>query len=133
VAYDQWTQFDQFPRFMEGVERVAVQPDGTLEWTAVIDGQHRRWWARIVELLPDRLVAWRSDGGVLDGSAEFIPGRPGQCRIVVDLERRQAADPEDLGARLEADLARFKTFIEGRHGATGSWRREFHEGSVGKP
>jgi uncharacterized membrane protein len=132
TAYDQWTQMDQFPRFMEGVERVAVRPDGTLEWTAIIHGERRWWRAKLVELVPDRLVSWRSVGGVLDGAAEFTHGRwAGHCRVVVQIDRPEGADPATMGRQLERDLVRFRSFIEGRHGPTGAWRRELHDDGMG--
>ena len=61
VAYDQWTQFEEFPQFMEGVKRIVQKDDKTLEWTAEIAGKEKVWTAEIVEQTPDQRVAWRSD------------------------------------------------------------------------
>ncbi|HEU4572779.1 MAG TPA: SRPBCC family protein, partial [Candidatus Limnocylindrales bacterium] len=63
TAYDQWTQFEDFPRFMEGVERVVQLDDTTLEWTADINGQKRTWRAKITEQEPDQRIAWTSIEG----------------------------------------------------------------------
>ena len=63
IAYDQWTQFETFPRFMDGVKRVQQLDDTTLEWTAEINGIERSWRADITEQAPDRVIAWRSTSG----------------------------------------------------------------------
>src|SRR5256885_14299891 len=91
VAYDQWTQFEEFPRFMEGVERVVQKNDRVLEWTAEIAGQKRSWEAEITEQLPDRRIAWRSTSGARnDGVVTFQPIDPDRTKITLALD----VDPE---------------------------------------
>ena len=76
VAYDQWTQFEEFPQFMEGVKRIVQKDDKTLEWTAEIAGKEKVWTAEIVEQTPDQRVAWRSTSGAPNsGVVTFQPSR----------------------------------------------------------
>jgi uncharacterized membrane protein len=134
IAYDQWTQFEAFPRFMEGVERVVQLDDQTLEWTASIAGQQRSWKAKIVDQTPDTRVAWKSiDGTENAGAVLFEPLGPDQTRITLRID----ADPEGpvekvgdalgfLERRVDGDLKRFKEFIESERAPTGAWRGEIH-------
>ena len=138
VAYDQWTQFEAFPQFMDGVERVVQKDDKTLEWHAVVGGQEKHWDAEIVEQTPDQRVAWRSTSGATNaGVVTFQPTGPNTTRVTLQLE----ADPEGpvesagdamgfLDRRVTGDLERFKEFVEGRGVATGAWRGEIHGGEV---
>src|ERR671924_218966 len=85
TAYNQWTQFEEFPRFMEGVEEVRQLDDTRLHWKAEIGGQTREWEAKIVEQEPDRVVAWRSDQGVtLSGRVTFKEFAPDRTRIILE-------------------------------------------------
>ena len=134
TAYDQWTQFEAFPQFMEGVESVVQQDDRTLRWTAVIAGQRKTWTAQITDQTPDTRVAWKSiDGAENAGAVLFEPLGDRRVRITLKLD----ADPEGLvetvGAnlgflerRVKGDLERFKKFIESRGTETGAWRGEVH-------
>ncbi len=134
TAYDQWTQFESFPQFMEGVESVVQEDDRTLHWTAVIAGQRKTWTARITDQTPDTRVAWRSvDGAENAGAVLFTPLGDRRTRIELKLD----ADPEGLietaGAnlgflerRVKGDLERFKKFIEASGRQTGAWRGEIH-------
>lgn len=138
VAYDQWTQFEMFPQFMEGVERVTQKDDKTLEWHATIAGQDKHWTAEIVEQTPDQRVAWRSTSGAANaGVVSFASNGPDSTRVTLRLE----ADPEGpiesagdalgfLDRRVKGDLDRFKEFVEGRGVATGAWRGEIRGGEV---
>jgi uncharacterized membrane protein len=138
VAYDQWTQFEAFPQFMDGVERVVQKDDKTLEWHAVVGGQEKHWEAEIVEQTPDQRVAWRSTSGATNaGVVTFQSTGPNTTRVTLQLE----ADPEGpvesagdamgfLDRRVTGDLERFKEFVEGRGVATGAWRGEIHGGEV---
>jgi len=138
VAYDQWTQFEQFPRFMEGVERVIQLDDKTLDWTATIAGKVKHWRAKITLQEPDRVVAWRSvDGARNDGSVRFESIDAGRTRIVLDLEVDPDGPLETAGdalgfvsRRAKGDMERFKAFIEARGQETGAWRGEVHPGGV---
>ena len=140
-AYAQWTQFESFPEFMEGVDRVVQLDDRTLEWTATVAGREKRWTAEIVDQTPDERIAWRStEGAQNDGAVLFAPAgdRSTEIRLVVD------ADPEGiieeagdrlgvLDRRVGGDLERFKAFIEGRDGPTGLWDGEIHGDEVLPP
>jgi uncharacterized membrane protein len=137
-VYAQWTQFEEFPRFMDGVDRVVQLDDQTLEWTATVAGREKRWTARIVDQTPDERIAWRGlDGAQNDGAVLFTPVDAGttEIRLVVD------ADPEGvieeagdrlgfLDRRVSGDLDRFKAFIEERDRPTGSWDGEIHGDEV---
>ena len=136
VAYDQWTQFETFPRFMSGVDRVVQIDDNTLEWTATIAGVTKHWRADIVEQRPDELVAWRStEGARNDGEVRFETLGPDRVKVRVQLDVEpeglveRAADA--LGVverRVRGDLERFRDFVENRGQPTGGWRGEI-EGS----
>jgi carbon monoxide dehydrogenase subunit G len=130
VAYNQWTQFEDFPHFMEGVERVEQLDDRTLEWTASIGGQTRSWQARIVDQVPDERIAWVSTSGAQnDGIVTFLPLDADRTRVNLAIEVRPEGPVENIGAavgliadRVGGDLARFRDFIERRGVETGAWR-----------
>jgi uncharacterized membrane protein len=133
TAYNQWTQFEEFPRFMEGVERVVQRSDVYAEWTAEIGGERRTWVVRITEQDPDRSIGWASTEGdvKVDGVVLFEPLGDDRTALTlrIDFEPDDATDraADALGAverRVRGDLERFKTFIEERREATGAWRGE---------
>ena len=138
AVYDQWTQFEQFPEFMEGVERVIQLDDKTLDWTATVAGKVKHWRAEITKQEPDRIIAWRSiDGARNDGEVTFAAVDADTTRVTLDLD----VDPEGLletagdalgfvARRAKGDLERFKEFIEGRGIPTGAWRGEIRGGEV---
>ena len=136
VAYDQWTQFEQFPRFMDGVKRVQQLNDTTLEWTAEINGVERSWQAEISEQEPDQVVAWRSTSGAKnDGRISFESLGGNRTRATLELEVEPEGAIEKAGDALgfverqvEGDLRRFKEFIESRGTPTGGWRGEVEGG-----
>jgi uncharacterized membrane protein len=136
IAYDQWTQFESFPEFMDGVDKVVQVDDTTLDWTATIAGRTKQWRARITEQQPDELVAWRSiDGARNDGSVSFESLGPNRTRVSLDLDVEPDGAVESVGdalgvveGRVRGDLERFKTFIEGQQVATGAWRGEVRGG-----
>jgi len=136
VAYDQWTQFESFPEFMEGVDRVEQVDDTTVDWTATIAGKTKQWRARITEQQPDTLVAWSSiDGARNDGAVSFEPLGANRTRVTLDLDVEPDGAIESVGdalgvveGRIRGDLERFKTFIESRQVATGAWRGEVQGG-----
>ena len=89
TAYDQWTQFEEFPRFMQGVESVRQVDDTTLEWTAQIAGVEKHWRARITDQQPDQRIAWTAtDGARNDGSVTFHALGDDKVRIELQLVRR---------------------------------------------
>jgi uncharacterized membrane protein len=133
AVYDQWTQFEEFPSFMEGVEEVRQVDDVYTEWVAEVDGQRLRWVARITEQHPDRLIAWASTEGDLKigGAVSFEPLADDRTAMTlrVDLESDDASPlaADALGVverRVGGDLERFKSFIESRREASGGWRGE---------
>lgn len=138
VAYDQWTQFESFPQFMEGVERVVQLDDRTLEWTASIAGKTKSWRAEILEQRPDEVVSWRSTSGARnDGAVGFESLGTGRTRIELQLDVEPEGLIESVGdalgvveGRVKGDLERFKEFVEGRGQATGAWRGTVEGGQV---
>ena len=135
TAYNQWTQFEEFPRFMEGVEQVRQMGDDTLHWKADIGGVEREWTARITEQLPDTRVAWTSeDGAFTAGVVTFHKLTDTSCKVMCQMEfepegfTEKAADALGIvGARVQGDLKNFKRFIEERGTETGAWRGEIDQ------
>ena len=137
-VYNQWTQFEDFPRFMEGVEEVRQIDDKHLYWRAKIGGVEREWHAEIVDQVPDQRIAWRGVTGVApSGAVLFEPLPDGRTEVTLRLRYEPEGVAENvgsalglLGARVEGDLKRFKEFIEERGRATGGWRGEIHGDKV---
>ena len=132
VAYDQWTQFEDFPRFMQGVESV-TQTDAThLHWKTKIAGVEREYDAEITEQHPEERVAWRSiDGKTNAGVVTFHHVSDTCTKVMVQIDWEPDTAVEKAGSvvgaddhRVKADLAKFKEFIESRGAATGGWRGE---------
>lgn len=134
AAYNQWTQFEQFPLFMEGVVEVRQLDDKRLHWKATIAGMDKEWDAEIFEQIPDRRIAWRSMGGATNsGMVNFMPLGPTKTRVSLKLNYAPEGGLEKVGdaigvvsARVSGDLKRFKEFIETRGSPTGSWRGQIH-------
>ena len=132
VAYNQWTQFEEFPQFMDGVESVTQLDDRRLHWVAEIAGARREWDAEIVDQEPDRRIAWRSlDGTGNAGVVTFQALDANRTQITLDLDIEPQDWVEKIGDKLgfvskqsEGDLKRFKDFIESRGRETGAWRGE---------
>jgi uncharacterized membrane protein len=133
TVYNQWTQFEDFPRFMKGVKKVTQLDDQRLHWEAEIAGKDKEWDARITDQVPDHLIAWQSEGGeYTSGAVNFTSVGPNSTRVSLQL----MYDPEGLvektgdalglvSSRVEGDLERFKEFIEGRGQETGAWRGNY--------
>ena len=134
VAYNQWTQFEEFPHFMSGVKSVTQLDDEHLNWVAEIAGVRRQWNARILEQVPDKKISWAATEGATNaGSVTFEDVGGGQTQVHLVLEYKPEGLVEKIGDKLnvvenkaEGDLDRFKAFIESEGYATGAWR-----GSVG--
>jgi uncharacterized membrane protein len=132
AAYNQWTQFEEFPRFMEGVQEVKQLDDKRLLWRASIGGKEKVWEAEITEQIPDNRIAWRSRGGAHNaGVVTFHRLGDDRTRIMLQLEYEPEGVVENVGdavgvvsARVTGDLERFKEFIESRGRETGAWRGE---------
>jgi uncharacterized protein (TIGR02271 family) len=135
IVYNQWTQFEEFPQFMEGVESVQQLDNQRLHWRAQIGGKNKEWDAEIVDQTPDQRVAWRSlDGAPNDGIVTFQPISVDVTRVTLNMDYAPEGFLENVGdalgfvsGRVEGDLQRFKTFIESRGGETGAWRGEIHD------
>jgi uncharacterized membrane protein len=134
TAYNQWTQFEEFPHFMEGVESVVQLDDATLEWRASIGGVNREWIARITEQTPDQRIAWANiDGATNAGVVTFHRLSDASCRITLQLDYEPEGVVENVGdllgvvsRRAKGDLQRFKEFIEERGFETGGYRGTIH-------
>ena len=133
TAYDQWTQFEQFPQFMGGVESVTQLDDRHLRWVAEIAGVRREWDAEITEQSPDQRVAWRAtDGAENAGVVSFHHLDDATTRVMLQLDFEPEGFVEQAGdklgivdRRVKGDMKRFKEFIESRGGVeTGAWRGE---------
>jgi uncharacterized membrane protein len=130
TVYNQWTQFEDFPRFMAGVKRVTQLDDKRLHWEAEIGGKHKEWNARITEQIPDLRIAWQSEAGEnTSGIVTFQLDGPDQTRVNLELFYDPKGFVESAGDaigvvshRVESDLERFKEFIEQRRRETGAWR-----------
>ncbi len=135
TAYDQWTQFEEFPRFMGGVSEVRQQDDRHLHWVAEIAGVRREWDATIVEQEPDRKVAWAATGGATNaGAVRFEPAGPTATTVYLELEYEPEGIVEQVGDKLNiverqvvSDLERFKELIESQGAASGGWRGSVNE------
>lgn len=136
AVYDQWTQFESFPQFMEGVHEVKQIDDTHLHWRAKVGGKEEQWNAEITEQVPDQVVAWRSTSGAQnDGRVTFDGLGPDKTRVTLHIDYDPDNWLESIGDKLgfmsrevEGDLKRFKTFIEERGAATGAWRGEVAHG-----
>lgn len=136
AVYDQWTQFESFPQFMEGVHEVKQIDDTHLHWRAKVGGKEEQWNAEITEQVPDRVVAWRSTSGAQnDGRVTFDSLGPDKTRVTLHIDYDPDNWLESIGDKLgfmsrevEGDLKRFRTFIEERGTATGAWRGEVTHG-----
>ena len=141
TAYNQWTQFEDFPQFMSGVKQVRQLSDDRLEWVAEIVGVRRQWMARIVEQVPDRKVAWAATEGATNAGAVTFQDLGERTSVHLSLEYEPEGILEQLGDKLnlvesqaEGDLDRFKSFIESEGYATGAWRGTVDQGAqAGKP
>ena len=130
VAYNQWTQFEEFPRFMEGIEEVKQLDEKRLHWRANIGGKEKQWDATITEQAPDQRIAWRNTTGSTNaGVVTFHFINDNTTRIMLQLEYEPEGVVENAGdivgvvsRRVQGDLQRFKEFIEARGTETGAWR-----------
>lgn len=142
TAYDQWTQFESFPEFMEGVIDVRQMGNTLTHWRTRVAGVEREFDAHIIEQVPDQRIAWRTTGGEVEqaGTVTFEPVSPGRTRIglMMDFEPEGAVEKvgDALGMverRVDGDLQRFKEFIESRGIETGSWRGRVSGGETDNP
>jgi uncharacterized membrane protein len=135
TAYNQWTQFEEFPSFMDGVEEVRQLDDTKLHWRAKVAGSEQEWDAEITEQTPDQRIAWKNTSGADHaGVVTFHRVDDGKTRIMLQLDTLPDGPAEKLGdalgileRRVSGDLDRFKEMIESRGGETGAWRGEVEQ------
>ncbi len=130
VAYNQWTQFEEFPTFMEGVNSVVQTSDDMLTWTVKIGGIERTFETRITEQTPDHRIAWNTESGPYHGGVvTFHSLAENQTKVTLQMDFDPDGFLENVGdklgfvsARIRGDMENFKEFIEDRDRATGAWR-----------
>ena len=142
AAYNQWTQFEEFPRFMKGVKEVRQLDDTHVHWHAEIWGKDKQWDAEIVEQVPDKMISWRSTSGAPNnGTVRFEPLDEQRTRVHLTMEYEPEGAIENIGdalgvmsGRVQNTVEDFKQFIEQRGRETGGWRGEVHGGhKTGNP
>ena len=137
TVYDQWTQFEEFPKFMSGVKEVRQLDDTHQHWHAEIWGKDKEWDAEIVEQVPDQRISWRSTtpdaphGGIV----RFEPVGQDRTRVNLTMEYEPQGAVENVGdalgvmsRRVETTVKQFKEYIEKRGAETGAWRGEVRGG-----
>jgi uncharacterized membrane protein len=138
VAYDQWTQFESFPRFMSGVESVTQIDDTHNHWVTNIAGVTREFDTEITEQHPDERIAWRSTGGEAEhaGVVTFHRLDASKTRVMIQIDWDPSGLAEKVGSavnvdqrQVKRDAERFKEFVESRGHETGGWRGDVPAGS----
>src|SRR5215218_6922794 len=139
VAYDQWTQFQEFASFMKGVESVDPTDELNSNWRVKVFKSRRNWKATVTEQIPDRKIAWSTEGakGTTKGVVTFHPLADDLTQILLVMEYYPKGLFEKTGniwraqgRRTRLDLKHFRRFIMMRGEATGSWRGEIRDGEV---
>jgi len=136
TVYNQWTQFEDFPRFMDGVKEVRQLDDTHLHWRATIAGKDKEWDAEIVEQVPDQRIAWRSTSGAPNaGTVRFEPLNKERTRVQLTMEYQPQSAVEKVGdavgivsKKVEDAVEKFKDLVEQRGAETGAWRGEVRDG-----
>jgi uncharacterized membrane protein len=138
TAYNQWTQFEDFPLFMEGVDHVQQLDDTRLHWVATVAGWTAEWDAKILEQHPDEQISWISlDGKKTRGTVTFEPLGEDKTLVRLSMSYLAEGSAEQLGSaagldmrRVQGDLERFKELVESRGQETGAWRGEVTAGET---
>jgi uncharacterized membrane protein len=138
TAYNQWTQFEEFPSFMDNVESVRQLDDTHLHWVIELAGKHTEWDAEITYQDPDQQIAWRAvDGKKNAGSVQFEPLEGDRTLMRVRMTWEDESALETIGEKagvdsrgVRADLGRFKELVESRGRESGAWRGEVRRGEV---
>lgn len=140
TAYNQWTQFEDFPNFMEGVEEVRQLDDRHNHWTTKIGGVRREFDTEIVDQLPDERITWRTTSGDTSqkGTVRFerLDDMHTKVELVMDVEPSGAVEKAadligTIDRRVKGDMKRFKQFIEEQRGESGAWRGRIRPGDSG--
>jgi uncharacterized membrane protein len=136
TVYNQWTQFEEFPRFMEGVKEVRQIDDTHVHWRADIWGKEKEWDAEITEQVPDEKIGWKSISGDAPnaGTVRFEPLGPGRTRVRLTMAYEPQGMAENigdtlglLGNRVQGSVTNFKQYIERRPMEDGGWRGTVHD------
>jgi uncharacterized membrane protein len=130
TAYNQWTQFEDFPQFMDSVKEIRQLDDKHLHWKANVAGEDKEWDAEITEQIPDKRIAWQSTTGVPNGGvATFHKISDSACRVTVQMDYQPENAAEKIGdafgavrMELRGNLQKFKEMLESRGKETGAWR-----------
>jgi uncharacterized membrane protein len=130
TAYNQFTQFEDFPKFMDSVYEVRQLDDTHLHWRANVAGEEKEWESEITEQIPDKRIAWRSLGGVQNaGVATFHKISDNVTRVTLQMDYKPENFAEQVGdalgavkMELKGNLSRFKEMLESRGTETGAWR-----------
>jgi uncharacterized membrane protein len=141
TAYNQWTQFEEFPRFMPTVQEVKQLDDTHLHWRAQVAGRTKEWDSEITEQIPDQRIAWRSISGPQNaGAVTFDKIGNNRCRVRLEMEFRPQTAAESIGDAVgsvkltaKGNLKRFKDLVERRGAETGAWRGSVEHGAVEQP
>jgi len=139
-VYNQWTQFEDFSKFMDGVLEVRQLDDKRLYWRARIGGKEREWQSEIVDQTPDQRIAWKNVTGAENAGAVLFEVAPSGTKVTLKLVYSPEGAVENIAdalgmvsRRVKGDLERFKQFMDNRRTATGAWRGEIHGQEVTKP
>jgi uncharacterized membrane protein len=135
TVYNQWTQFEDFPRFMAGVKEVKQLDDTHVRWHAEVWGKDEHWDAEITEQTPDERISWRSVSGPANaGTVRFEPLGPDRTRVRLTMGYEPQGAVENVGdklgifsARVQRTVEDFKTYLEKRGAETGAWRGKVHD------
>ena len=138
TVYNQWTQFEEFPRFMSDVKQVRQTDDTHLHWLAKVWGKDEEWDAEITEQRPDERISWRSVGGARNaGTVRFEPLASDRTRVRLAMAYEPEGAIENIGDQLgvmenqvQESVDDFKKFVESRNRETGAWRGEVHDSTV---
>jgi uncharacterized membrane protein len=138
TAYNQWTQFEEFPKFMDGVREVRQLDDTHLHWSAEVWGKDEEWDAEITEQVPDRRISWRSTSGATNaGTVRFDSLAPDRTRVHLLMAFQPQGALEKAGemigamnSQIERSLESFKSFIEQSGLETGEWRGRVSQGQT---
>jgi uncharacterized membrane protein len=138
AAYNQWTQFEEFPRFMEGVDEVRQLDDTHLHWRTTVGGREQEFDAQITEQRPDERIAWTATRGVEQaGVVTFHRVDDGRTKVMLQLDAEPEGAVEKVGdalgvlkRRVKGDLERFKELIEARGAESGAWRGEVDQSAT---
>jgi uncharacterized membrane protein len=130
TAYNQWTQFEELPKFMDSVHEIRQIDDTHLHWRASVAGKEEEWDAEITEQIPDKRIAWRSTGGVRNaGVVTFHKLTDNTTRVTLQMDYDPQSFDEKVGdalglvkMQLSGNLKRYKELLEGRGQETGAWR-----------